>query len=245
MPTDPSLSVPPARPGRPSRSQAAALTRRILDAATERFLADGYRATSIEAVAKAARISKRTFYHRFAGKPELFEAVVRRLIDGWRTPFDRTIAAGSAASFGSGPSVSGSPSAAALPGIPASALAGPLEQRLVAIAHVIVAAALSPDAIALHRLMVSEAPVFPELARVVNQQGHGLGVQLIAGLLAAEAAAGRLVVADPALAAEQFLHLVIGAPQRRALGLDTPLDARGLDRWVRATVALFLEGTAP
>jgi len=182
------------------------------------------------------RISKRTFYHRFAGKPDLFEAVVRRLIDGWRTPFDRTVAAA--------PSASGAPRVSAPPGIPASALAGPLEPRLRAIAHVIVAAALSPEAIALHRLMVSEAPAFPELARVVNQQGHGLGVQLIAGLLAAEAAAGRIAVADPALAAEQFLHLVIGAPQRRALGLDTPFNARGLDRWVRATVALFLEGVA-
>ncbi|HUA54985.1 MAG TPA: TetR/AcrR family transcriptional regulator [Candidatus Sulfotelmatobacter sp.] len=221
MSTEPAPAVPLARPGRPSRLQAAELTRRILDAATAGFLTDGYRATSIEAVAKAARVSKRTFYHRFAGKPELFEAVIRRLIEGWRIPFDRAMAPG------------------------AMALDVPLDQRLAGIARLILAAALSREAIALHRLMVSEAPTFPELARVVNEHGHAMGVRAIAALLAAEAASGRLVVADPALAAEQFLHLVVGAPQRRALGLDAPLDAPALDRWVHATVTLFLKGLAP
>ena len=229
MPTDPTPDTSPARPGRPSRSHAAALTRRILDAATAQFLADGYRATSIEAVARATRISKRTFYHRFAGKPELFEAVVRRLIEGWRTPFDRAMTA--------------DPTAA--PNLPPGEPAGSLEQRLVALGHLILAAALSPQAIALHRLMVSEAPAFPALAHVVSAHGHAAGARALAGLFAAEAAAGRLVVADPTLAAEQFLHLMLGAPQRRALGLDSPLDARALDRWVRAGVALFLTGLAP
>src|SRR5947209_19814422 len=52
------------RGGRPSREQAALLGERILDTATELFLAEGYGATSIEAIAQRAGISKRTFYHR-------------------------------------------------------------------------------------------------------------------------------------------------------------------------------------
>src|SRR5204863_8552916 len=74
--------------GRPSRLESAQLSDRILDVATMLFLNDGFGATSIEAVAKRAGISKRTFYHRFTGKEMLFEAVVRRLIERWTPPFD-------------------------------------------------------------------------------------------------------------------------------------------------------------
>src|SRR5260370_30727492 len=66
--------------GRPSRLESAQLSDRILDVATALFLGEGYGATSIEAVARRARISKRTFYHRFRGKEALFETVLRRLI---------------------------------------------------------------------------------------------------------------------------------------------------------------------
>src|ERR1700704_1353334 len=72
----------PRRGGRPSRKQAARLGERIVDAATHLFLAHGYGATSIEAVARRARVSKRTFYHRFPDKPALFAAVVHRIIEG-------------------------------------------------------------------------------------------------------------------------------------------------------------------
>src|SRR6185437_6092317 len=74
--------------GRPSRLASAQLSDRILDVATALFLRDGFGATSIEAVAKRAGISKRTFYHRFRGKEVLFEAVVRRLIERWTPSFD-------------------------------------------------------------------------------------------------------------------------------------------------------------
>src|SRR5205085_9793778 len=77
----------PAQPrghgGRPSRLESAQLSDRILDVATALFLSHGFGATSIEAVAKRAGISKRSCYHRFNGKEMLFEAVVRRLIDRW------------------------------------------------------------------------------------------------------------------------------------------------------------------
>jgi AcrR family transcriptional regulator len=54
-----------ARGGRPSRADALRLRERILAAASELFLAEGYGLTSIEAVAKRAAVSKRTFYDRF------------------------------------------------------------------------------------------------------------------------------------------------------------------------------------
>src|ERR1700735_3995063 len=79
------------RGGRPSRTESAQLSDRILDVATLLFLGHGFGATSIEAVAKRAGISKRTFYHRFRGKEELFEAVVRRMVEQWTPAFDSTL----------------------------------------------------------------------------------------------------------------------------------------------------------
>src|SRR3954469_16862111 len=89
-----SLSEPGARDqprghgGRPSRLESAQLSDRILDVATALFLSDGLGATSIEAVAQRAGISKRTFYHRFNAKQMLFKAWVRGLVEGWTPSFD-------------------------------------------------------------------------------------------------------------------------------------------------------------
>src|SRR5689334_14892005 len=77
--------------GRPSRLESERLSARILDVATALFLGHGFGATSIEAVARRAGISKRTFYHRFRSKEVLFEAVVRRLIEQWTPPFDTAL----------------------------------------------------------------------------------------------------------------------------------------------------------
>src|SRR5258706_15945913 len=86
--SEPGAKGPPrGHGGRPSRLESAQLSDRILDVATALFLSDGFGATSIEAVAKRAGISKRTFYHRFNGKEMLFEAVGRRLIERRDPPF--------------------------------------------------------------------------------------------------------------------------------------------------------------
>ena len=48
----------------------------LLAAARELFASDGYNATSIDAVAEAAGVTKGALYHHFSGKRELFKAVV-------------------------------------------------------------------------------------------------------------------------------------------------------------------------
>ena len=70
--------LPARRGGRPSSEQAALLGDRILDVAADWFLTEGYGATSIEAVAQRAKISKRTFYHRFPDKAALFDETVQK-----------------------------------------------------------------------------------------------------------------------------------------------------------------------
>ena len=200
--------------GRPSREVSEKLGDLILDAATELFLTQGFGATSIEAVAQRVRISKRTFYHRFPDKHALFAAVIHRIIDRLRP-------------------------AAGIPLIAGSDLRDVLEHLATLILH----AALSPPAIALHRLMVAESARFPELAEMLAREGATEeAVALIAGTLKRNAKAGRISIDDTDFAARQFLQMVIAVPQRRAMGLGKPLGKRELAQWPRKVVDLFLNG---
>jgi AcrR family transcriptional regulator len=64
------------------QAQVAHTEERILAAATELFLADGYVATTLEAVARRARVGARTVYLRFGTKAALFKRVIDVAIVG-------------------------------------------------------------------------------------------------------------------------------------------------------------------
>lgn len=202
--------------GRPSRVESAQLSDRILDVATMLFLGDGFGATSIEAVAKRAGISKRTFYHRFRGKEELFEAVVRRMVGRWTPPFDATL-------------------------LDAPSMAEALEQ----VAEYMLRVALTPQALALHRMMVSEGQRFPALARILHELGAATGIEWLGRYFEECQARGEIGVVDAQFAAEQFIMMVVTGPRRRALGLGALLSAAELQGWVTDTVRLFLDGCRP
>jgi TetR/AcrR family transcriptional regulator, mexJK operon transcriptional repressor len=190
------------------------LGERILEVATELFLAQGYGATSIEMVAQRARIAKRTFYHRFPDKAALFAAVVHRIIEALRPP-------------------AGTPLYDA----------GSLEKVLQRLASLILRASLTPMALSLNRLIVAEAQRFPELAAIVAREGgRAQLVKQIATLLEREVQAGSLAIGRPEFAAEQFLQLVVASPQRRALGLGTPMTEAELEIWADDCINLFLNG---
>jgi AcrR family transcriptional regulator len=71
------------RPGAPGRSAKVVETRRrILDAAQELFLARGYSASTIEAIAEAAGVSVPTVYVRFENKRLLLKSLLDRTIAG-------------------------------------------------------------------------------------------------------------------------------------------------------------------
>ena len=202
------------RGGRPSRTEAEQLGERILDAATALFFTAGYGATTIEAVAKRARISKRTLYHRFDDKAALFSAVVHRTVTRLRPPADVPLLDGAG-----------------------------VQEILQRLAGLILGAALSAPAIALHRLIVAESARFPGLAAVAAEQsGTEEAIKLIAGVLEREVRAGRLALDAPRFAAQQFLHMVISGPQRRAMGLGKPMTAAELEAWAADVVNLFLNG---
>jgi AcrR family transcriptional regulator len=200
--------------GRPSQAAALELRDRILEVATELFLTEGYGSTSIEAVAGRARISKRTFYHRFDDKAALFAAVVHRIIEQIRPP----------------------------PGVPLLEGAT-LQEILRRLAGFILRAALSPQAIALHRLVTAEAARFPNLVRAVYDEGWAQeATTLIGDLLARELPDTRLTVELRSFAAAQFLHMVVAQPQRRTMGVGVPMTPGEIDAWADNAVNLFLNG---
>ena len=61
---------------------------RIIAAATELFLAEGYVATTLEAIARRAQVGARTVYVRFGTKAALFKRVVDVAIVGDTLPID-------------------------------------------------------------------------------------------------------------------------------------------------------------
>jgi AcrR family transcriptional regulator len=76
------------RPRLPSlrEVQLARTEQRIIDAASELFLADGYVATTLEAVARRAQVGARTVYVRFGTKAALFKRVIDVAIVGDTQP---------------------------------------------------------------------------------------------------------------------------------------------------------------
>ena len=201
------------RGGRPTRLEAAALGDKILDVATALFLSRGFGATSIEAVAGRAHISKRTFYHRFRDKAELYRAVVRRLLQHWLPEFEALFDAPA----------------------PLDILLGRLARRMLAVA-------LSPEALALRRLLLAEAERFPELVDIAIEQGATRAIERTAALLEVECRAERIALDDCRFAAMQFQEMVLSIPLRRAMGFGAPLTEQEREDWANKCVALFIEG---
>ncbi len=182
---------------------------RILDVAAALFLRDGFAATSIEGIAVGAGVSKRTLYARFPAKQAIFVAVVRRLIGDWLQGFDAAVEA-----------------------------APSLEAALLAAGRRMLAVALTPSALALHRLMVAEAGRFPELAVALRDSGARSGIERLCRVLHShrpELSPSQLV-----FLAEQFQHLILAGPQARAIGLGERLCGEAQDTWCIDSVSLFL-----
>ncbi|HBZ05627.1 MULTISPECIES: TetR/AcrR family transcriptional regulator [Massilia] len=75
-PSQASVSTGVRSAGRPKASDVEARTQDLIDAAAALFLANGYTRTSLEAIARAARVAVRTIYVKFGGKAGLLNAVL-------------------------------------------------------------------------------------------------------------------------------------------------------------------------
>lgn len=192
--------------------------RAILSAATELFVARGYGAVSMDAIARAADVSKTTLYAHFTSKDRLFATIVQvacleNIMPANELPDD------------------GSPN-----GVPQGA--NDIEDALRAIGGRILRFFLRDRSLAIHRLVIAESTRFPELGRAFYENGPVAGRKGLAAWMAARPA---LLVPEPEIAAEQFLGLLrAGLYLRATLGLAPEPDEPAIEAVVTAAVRTFL-----
>jgi AcrR family transcriptional regulator len=183
----------------------------ILSAAERAFLAGGFGAVSMDAIAREAGVSKATVYAHFANKEELFGAVIAAVSER----------------FGGFTALELDP--------------GDIERSLTTIAHRFLDLVLSPESIAVNRIIIGEVTRFPVLGSVFWEAGPARIRTRIEEFLGRAVAAGSLTIGDARLAAEQFVSLVRGEIHlRRLLRLGAESDAAGLAAAADRAVETFL-----
>lgn len=189
----------------------------IQRAGTAVFLRHGYGSASMDAIAAEAGVSKQTVYNHFHSKESLFKAIVEKLSAGLATPLGVR-----------------------------DASTGRPEDLLRDFGRELLGLMLRPSSLALHRLIVAESARFPELGGAVYAVGTGRLIEMLSDYLAWETRNRRLDVADPVFAAEQFIGMLSGRVQLRALlGVCAAPDEAEIGRRVDAAVAGFLTLHAP
>lgn len=204
------------RAGRPTREQAELRHAELLDRALELFLQNGYEMATIDAIAAAVGMTKRTVYALYPDKSSLFKATVQRAIDRWMIPIETLHAAETQ----------------------------DLEATLRAVARLRLKNAISPAGLRLQRIINAESYRYPEIAKQAYEQGTRPTIEFLADLLRRHTKAGTVKVTEPELAATTFLSMVIGGPVR-AFVLGGSMTEREQEQRIRYCVRLFLDGARP
>jgi AcrR family transcriptional regulator len=200
------------------RSEAASSGKAesILAAAKRTFLEGGFGAVSMDTIAREAGVSKATVYAHFAGKEELFGAVIGRECEERFAGFS-----------------------------PPELDPRDVRASLRMLARGFLDLLLSPDAIALHRIILAEVTRFPALGDVFWRAGPERNLAQIEAFLRSAAAAGSLDLGDTRLAAEQFVGLVRGEIQlRHLLRLEARAGQPGLHAVIEGAVDTFIRAFA-
>jgi len=198
-------------------TEAPSRAERITAAARQLFLTRGYGEASMDAVARAAGVSKATVYAHFASKEELFSAIIAaecRL-------HARLLASPSITQLG-------------------------VEQALTQVGREYLTLVLSPVALCVYRTVIGESRRFPDLGRIFYSSGPAEVERLVAEYLDGAGRRGLLAIDDPALAADLFLSMVRGQTHLRCVLSERPAPADAeLERMVAAAVSRFIRAYQP
>jgi TetR/AcrR family transcriptional regulator, mexJK operon transcriptional repressor len=164
-------------PGRREQNKAERRTA-IIQLALRHFLAQGYEATSMSGIAKEMGGSKGTLWSYFSSKEELLAAVVDSLSERFQSSMGEI-------------------------------LNTKRDVRLVLtrFCETFLERISRPEAIALQRLIVSQADRFPEIGRVFHDHAPAVNHATVADFVKRQMAAGVLRDDDPNEAARMLLDL--------------------------------------
>src|SRR5262249_58812272 len=101
------------------------------------------------------------------------------------------------------------------------------------------------DVLRLRRLVIGETGRFPHLGEAYFKQGFERGIAAVATSIEQLAAAGRLQVDDPQLAAQRLAGLILWMPLNRAMFTGDDQPPPDLDHFATAGVRAFFTGYAP
>ncbi len=186
----------------------------LLRAATDLFIENGYANTSLDDIIEHAGGSRATIYSAFGGKEGLLQAVIGRFTDEFQEHLD-------AVDFDH----------------------KPLEEGLQLIGREFLQMILSPIALGMFRVTVSEAPRLPEVGRAYYQSGVARVQERLCRYLVARNTAGELCLENPQLATAQFLAMLKADLQIGALmgPCCEPTDEQ-IEASVAMAVGIFVHG---
>ncbi|WAJ44519.1 TetR/AcrR family transcriptional regulator [Mycobacterium sp. Aquia_216] len=179
--------VTTTRRGRPTQAEARKLQQKLRTAAVATFVKHGYDGTSMDAIAKAAGITRRTLYARYPDKRAVFLDVIPWALTH-RTEREATQELGDA----------------------------DLRTALVAVGRAGLARAIDPDIVGLKRIAMNESSRFPEFAVSAHSMTWSPRHRQVMDVLRHHHEAGTTEVDDLESAAGHFIALVEHLPARLA-----------------------------
>ena len=211
--TTPHPAVPEAaKTAGPGRPKDLGKRAAILEAAKRLFTQHGFDRVSMDQIAAEAGVSKLTVYSHFGDKESLFSAAIREKCEEQM------------------------PQALFLEG-----LEGNLREQLTAIARAFFALIASPEAIAMHRMMMLPGTGDSHVRELYWQAGPRQVKEAFGEFLRSRQARGELRVPDIERAASQFFCLLKGEVHMQMLcGMCCESQMDDIDTHIAATVDLFL-----
>jgi len=206
-----------SKAGRGARGRPRDLKKReaVLDAAGALFLERGINATTMEAVADRASVSKMTLYSHFPDKPALLAAVFERNLKDFELPELSENA-----------------------GVSSSERLSDFGERLVEFL-------LRPEIVRTASVMAASADAFPDLAAAFYAAGPAAVLARVARFLDLVRERERLSFLDADLAAEQLVAAWLGVDQlKQSLGVSGPPSKEAISRRVRSATETMLRGWA-
>ena len=200
--------------GRPQTRTDAETHQIIAQAARREFMANGFAATSMDAVAKGAGVSTKTLYRLIPNKAELFKASIMDRIGRFLLAVD--------------------PQA-----LDAFDVEAGIERLLIEYGLL----TLGPETIAIQKLVIAESDRFPELAHNFYAEAVLPTRSVIENYLKRQHARGTIFVDDAHAATDMLRGMMIMEPQRDAMmgKRAAPGEQEVADR-AHACARMFVQG---
>lgn len=212
-----SMMAPPKPPAHRT-IKGAQRVQELIAVAAEQFLENGFDAVAVDNLIARVGGSRRNVYDYFGGKEGLFKAAMLHVSTEMAKPLDEFKIEGLE-----------------------------IEEVLPAFGRQLVRTALSPQTLAVHRLLTNEGRRFPEVAQAMLAASYLKILDKLAVWIAAHQASPTSKLnpdISPAVLAEQFMSMTSSDVKLRAIvGLvQPPLSDTAIDKIVMSAVNTFLYG---